>query len=601
MAAPKRGRSASAQSKPGRSLALILIAIVALTGGMFLSGNTTPRLGIDLAGGTSITLKAKADQGSAINKANMDTAVDIMNRRVNGLGVSEAEVQTQGNDNIIVNIPKGTNSKEAQQQVGTTAKLYFRPVLASGPSLPAAKSPSPSASPSGSSSPNPSTSPSASSSSKEKASSSSTGSPSPTASATSQGRAVTDALKAGSTPSPSASSSGSSKPSAKPSATPSGSASGNSAAAKLQAQYAALDCTDPAQRAKVGGASKPGEPTIACGQIKKVWYKYVLGPAAVDGTEVKKAQAVFNTTSAAGWQVQMTFTSSGSKKFADITGELAKKQDPQNEFGIVLDGEVVSSPFVREAITGGQAEISGSFTQQDAQGLANMLSYGALPLSFQEQSVTTVTAALGGEQLHAGLLAGAIGLALVVIYLVVYYRGLSIVAMASLLVSAILTYVIMSLLGPAIHFALNLPAVCGAIVAIGITADSFIVYFERIRDEIREGRSLRPAVERAWPRARRTILVSDFVSFLAAAVLFIVTVGKVQGFAFTLGLTTLLDVVVVFFFTKPLMTLLARRPFFANGHKWSGLDPKSLGAKPPLRRTRRPAGPAAGPVDPKEA
>lgn len=601
VAAPKRGRSASAQSKPGRSLALILIAIVALTGGMFLSGNKTPRLGIDLAGGTSITLKAKADQGSAINKANMDTAVDIMNRRVNGLGVSEAEVQTQGNDNIIVNIPKGTNSKEAQQQVGTTAKLYFRPVLASEPSLPAGKSPSPSTSPSGSSSPNPSTSPSASSSSKEKASSSSSGSPSPTASATSQGRAVTDALKAGSTPSPGASPSGSTKPSATPSAKPSGSATGNAAAAKLQAQYATLDCTDPAQRAKVGGAAKPGDPTIACGQIKKVWYKYVLGPAAVDGTEVKKAQAIFNTTGAAGWQVQMTFTSSGAKKFADITGTLAQKQPPQNEFGIVLDGEVVSSPFVQTAITGGQAEISGSFTQQDAQSLANMLSYGALPLSFQEQSVTTVTAALGGEQLHAGLLAGAIGLALVVIYLVVYYRGLSIVAMASLLVSAILTYVIMSLLGPAIHFALNLPAVCGAIVAIGITADSFIVYFERIRDEIREGRSLRPAVERAWPRARRTILVSDFVSFLAAAVLFIVTVGKVQGFAFTLGLTTVLDVVVVFFFTKPLMTLLARRAFFADGHKWSGLDPKSLGAKPPLRRTRRPAGPAAGSVDPKEA
>ncbi|MEV6115542.1 protein translocase subunit SecD [Streptomyces sp. NPDC052109] len=597
MAAPKRGRSASAQSKPGRSLALILIAIVALTGGMFLSGNKTPRLGIDLAGGTSITLKAKADQGSAINKANMDTAVDIMNRRVNGLGVSEAEVQTQGTDNIIVNIPKGTNSKEAQQQVGTTAKLYFRPVLASEPSGGAAQSPSPSASPSGSSSPKPSgsASPSAGSSSKEKASSSSTASP--TASATSQGRAVTDALKAGSTPSPSPSASGSSKPSA----TPSASSSAGTAAAKLQAQYAALDCTKPAERAKVGGASKPGDPTVACGQIRKVWYKYVLGPAAVDGTEVKKAQAVFDTQGASGWQVQMTFTSSGSKKFADITGQLAKNQSPQNEFGIVLDGEVVSSPFVQQAITGGQAEISGSFTQQDAQSLANMLSYGALPLSFQEQSVTTVTAALGGEQLHAGLLAGAIGLALVVIYLVAYYRGLSVVAMASLLVSAILTYVIMSLLGPAIGFALNLPAVCGAIVAIGITADSFIVYFERIRDEIREGRSLRPAVERAWPRARRTILVSDFVSFLAAAVLFIVTVGKVQGFAFTLGLTTVLDVVVVFLFTKPLMTLLARRKFFANGHKWSGLDPQSLGAKPPLRRTRRPAGPAAGPVDPKEA
>ncbi|GAA2778637.1 protein translocase subunit SecD [Streptomyces rameus] len=596
MAAPKRGRSASAQSKPGRSLALILIAIVALTGGMFASGHKTPRLGIDLAGGTSITLKAKADQGSAINKANMDTAVDIMNRRVNGLGVSEAEVQTQGNDNIIVNIPKGTNSKEAQEQVGTTAKLYFRPVLASEPSGPAGKSPSPSASSGGGSSPKPGTSPSSSASSKEKVSS--PGSSSPTATATSQGRAVTDALKAGSTPSPSGSPSGSGKPSASPSAS---SGSGSDTAAKLQAQYAALDCTKPTDRATAGKNVQPGQPTVACGENDGAWYKYLLGPAAVDGTEVKKAQAIFDTVGASGWQVQMTFTGKGAKKFADITGELAKKQQPQNEFGIVLDGQVVSSPFVRQAITGGQAEISGSFTQDDAQSLANMLSYGALPLSFQEQSVTTVTAALGGEQLHAGLLAGAIGLALVVIYLVVYYRGLSLVAMASLVVSAILTYVIMALLGPAIGFALNLPAVCGAIVAIGITADSFIVYFERIRDEIREGRTLRPAVERAWPRARRTILVSDFVSFLAAAVLFIVTVGKVQGFAFTLGLTTVLDVVVVFFFTKPLMTLLARRRFFADGHKWSGLDPKSLGAKPPLRRTRRPAGPAAGPVDPKEA
>jgi preprotein translocase subunit SecD len=226
-----------------------------------------------------------------------------------------------------------------------------------------------------------------------------------------------------------------------------------------------------------------------------------------------------------------------------------------------------------------------------------MLKYGALPLDFKESSVTTVTAALGGEQLHAGLVAGAIGLGLVMVYLVVYYRGLSVIAIASLMVSAMLTYVLMALLGPAIGFALNLPAVCGAIVAIGITADSFIVFFERIRDEIREGRTLRPAVERAWPRARRTILVSDFVSFLAAAVLFIVTVGKVQGFAFTLGLTTVLDVVVVFFFTKPLMTLLARRKFYASGHKWSGLDPKALGAKPPLRRTRRPS----APVDPKEA
>ncbi|MEW2398419.1 protein translocase subunit SecD [Streptomyces sp. NPDC046862] len=593
MAAPKKGRSASAQSKPGRALALILIAIAALTGGMFASGHTTPRLGIDLAGGTSITLEAENEPGqpNAINKTNMDTAVDIMNRRVNGLGVTEAEVQTQGNSNIIVNIPKGTNSKQARDQVGTTAKLYFRPVLTTEVSGKGA-TPSPSTSPSGS----PSASPSGSKAGdkageNEKATSPSSATPSSTA--TSQGRAVTDALKADPTPSGSAS--------AKASGSPSASASGGTAnddTAKLQAAYAALDCTKPAQRAKAGDGAQPGDPTLACGQnSQKQWQKYILGPAAVAGTDVDEAQAVFDTQSAAGWKVTMKFTSGGAKKFADITGQLSKNQQPQNQFAIVLDGNVVSDPSVSQSITGGNAEISGSFSQEEAQGLANMLKYGALPLTFKEASVTTVTAALGGEQLHAGLIAGAIGLGLVVLYLVVYYRGLSLIAIASLLVSAALTYVIMSLLGPTIGFALNLPAVCGAIVAIGITADSFIVYFERVRDEIREGRSLRPAVERAWPRARRTILVSDFVSFLAAAVLFVVTVGKVQGFAFTLGLTTVLDVVVVFLFTKPLLTLLARRKFFANGHSWSGLDPKRLGARPPLRRTRRPAAPA----DPKEA
>lgn len=585
VAAPKKGRSASAQSRPGRSLALILIAIAALTGGMFASGQTTPRLGIDLAGGTSITLTAKNEPGqpNAINKTNMDTAVDIMNRRVNGLGVSEAEVQTQGSDNIIVNIPKGTNSEQARKQVGTTAKLYFRPVLATEASGAEA-----------SATPTPSASGSSSSKSGDKATSSSA---TPSASATTQGRVVSDALKAGS--SPSASSTPSSSASSSSSASASPSASVDPATAKLQAAYAALDCSDKAVRAKAGADAKPTEPTVACGQDKNssgVWQKYVLGPAEVAGTDIKKAGAVFDTQSAAGWKVTMDFTSGGSKKFAAITGKLAQNQPPQNQFAIVLDGQVVSDPSVAQSLSG-SAEISGSFTQTEAQDLANMLKYGALPLSFKESSVTTVTAALGGEQLHAGLIAGAIGLALVILYLVIYYRGLSAIAIASLGVSAILTYVLMALLGPAIGFALNLPAVCGAIVAIGITADSFIVFFERIRDEIREGRTLRPAVERAWPRARRTILVSDFVSFLAAAVLFIVTVGKVQGFAFTLGLTTVLDVVVVFFFTKPLMSLLARRKFFAEGHRWSGLDPKRLGAKPPLRRTRR----ASAPVDTKEA
>lgn len=595
MAAPKKGRRPTgAQGRPGRALAIILIAMVALTAGMFISKQTTPRLGIDLAGGTSITLKAKSEPGKpdAINETNMNTAVGIIERRVNGLGVSEAEVQTQGRDHIIVNIPKGMNEKQAREQVGTTAQLYFRPVLAFADGAPVAPEPSGSPSPSASGSGAPKAQDG------NKPSSPAT----PSSSATSQGRALSEALKAPNapTPSPSASESKKADDKAAPTPTPTPPPSGDeAAAAALQAKFAALDCTDEAQRAAVGKGVKPEEPTLACGQRGDAWGKWVLGPAAVEGKDVKSAKGVIDQQSGQ-WIVTMDFNDRGSDAFAKVTGELAAKQMPQNQFAIVLDGSVVSDPSVSSAITGGNAQISGGFTQQSAQDLGNMLSYGALPLSFQEDSVTTVTAALGGEQLRAGLIAGAIGLLLVVIYLLVYYRGLAFIAIISLLVSAILTYTIMALLGKGIGFALNLPAVCGAIVAIGITADSFIVYFERIRDEIREGRTLRPAVERAWPRARRTILVSDFVSFLAAAVLFIVTVGKVQGFAFTLGLTTLLDVVVVFLFTKPVMTLLARTKFFSSGHPWSGLDPKRLGAKPPLRRSRR-TGAAPAPVDAKEA
>ncbi|MFE7756642.1 protein translocase subunit SecD [Streptomyces sp. NPDC057418] len=582
MAAPKKGRGSSGgQSKPGRALALILIAMVALTGGMFLSGHTTPRLGIDLAGGTSITLKAKSQPGKpeAINETNMNTAVSIIERRVNGLGVSEAEVQTQGKSNIIVNIPKGTNSKQAREQVGTTAQLYFRPVLTVTGGAP---TPAGSASPTASGSGEPSATPSAKASSPDTASD---GDSTPSASATTQGRAVTGALKKDATPTPSGSGAAE---------TPAATGTPDAATAALEKKFTALDCTDPAARAKAGDGVKPEDSTVACSSEGDA--KYLLGPAEVSGTDVDDAKAQFDQQRGI-WLVSMEFTDKGSKKFQTITKKLSAQQSPQNQFAISLDGEVVSAPQVNETLSG-SAEISGSFTQQSAEDLANVLSYGALPLSFSEDTVTTVTAALGGEQLEAGLIAGAIGLALVVIYLVAYYRGLAFIALLSLLASGILTYTIMSLLGPAIGFALNLPAVCGAIVAIGITADSFIVYFERIRDEIREGRTLRPAVERAWPRARRTILVSDFVSFLAAAVLFLVTVGKVQGFAFTLGLTTLLDVVVVFLFTKPVMTMMARTKFFASGNAWSGLDPTRLGAKPPLRRTRR----VNAPTDhPKEA
>ncbi|WP_103535745.1 protein translocase subunit SecD [Streptomyces sp. SM11] len=590
MAAPKKGRGPSGgQGRPGRALALILIAMVALAGGMFLSGHTTPRLGIDLAGGTSITLEAQNQPGkpNAINKTNMDTAVGIIERRVNGLGVSEAEVQTQGSKNIIVNIPKGTNSKQAQEQVGTTAQLYFRPVLtvqASGP-----EEPQPSGSPTPSDSATPKPGESAEGQDKPEGEEATGSEAAPSASATTQGRAVTGALTKD-TPTPGASDEP--KPSDSPEAPP----SADPATAKLQEEFAKLDCTDPKQRSEAGQDAKPTDSIVACGSnVPGSYEKYVLGPAEVSGSDVDDAEGAIEQQTGQ-WIVSMEFTSAGAKKFQKITGRLSQQQPPMNQFAIVLDGEVVSAPSVRTALSK-NAQISGSFDQQSAEDLGNILSYGALPLTFEEVSVTTVTAALGSDQLRGGLIAGAVGLALVIIYLVAYYRGLAFIALLSLLVSGVLTYTIMSLLGPAIGFALNLPAVCGAIVAIGITADSFIVYFERVRDEIREGRTLRPAIERAWPRARRTILVSDFVSFLAAAVLFVVTVGKVQGFAFTLGLTTLLDVVVVFLFTKPLMTLMGRTKFFSKGGPWSGLDPKRLGAQPPLRRSRR----VNAPTEPKEA
>ncbi|MFC4032094.1 protein translocase subunit SecD [Streptomyces polygonati] len=589
MAAANKGRrSSGSQGYPGRALAVILIALVALTGGIFLSGHKTPRLGIDLAGGVSITLTAKPHQGSAVTKANMDTAVNIINQRVNALGVSEAEVQTQGSNTIIVDIPKGTNAAQAEKQVGTTAQLYFRQVLQQVAGTPTKPAPAPSPSgaatpkPSGTATPKPSGSatPSGSTSSSKSTATPSSGS-------TPQGRALSDALKAPTPVPTSPASTPGAADTPPPATTPTAPTTNTTLPAALQTKMDNLDCTNAEQRANASGVNNPKDPVIACGQQGKQWIKYALGPSLIDGKNVSSASSGFDTQQGNGWVVNLSFDHTGASKFTTVTGNLASQAPPNNQFAIDLDGNVISAPSVSQALVGGSAQISGSFTQQSADDLANVLKFGSLPLSFNISDTTSVSAALGGEQLRGGLIAGAVGLALVVLYMFAYYRGLAGVAIVSLLVSAALTYTIMCLLGQAIGFALNLPAVCGAIVAIGITADSFIVFFERIRDELREGRSLQPAVARGWPRARRTILVSDFVSFLAAAVLYVVSVGKVQGFAFTLGLTTVLDVVVVFLFTKPLMTILARRPFFAQGHKWSGLDPKSLGVKAPLRRVRR--------------
>ncbi|MGA4543691.1 protein translocase subunit SecD [Uniformispora flossi] len=632
MAAPK----SSTRGHPGRALALIAAIIVALYGLMFATGDTTPRLGIDLAGGTSVTLQAKPDQGSgknAVNADSMNTAVQIIRDRVNAFGVSEAEVQTQGSDHIVINIPKGKGEKEAAAQVGQTAKLYFRPVLAAErmPVTPqqATASPSPNASQSPSGSPSPTGSPAGNQPQGQATSAPPSGNTTPTATGSAKATATSSTtakpqsrvipnLK-DETPAPNPSG-GATTPPPFDMSSPGGAAtdptqqqqqpttqdlSAFGVTPELQAKYNALDCSNPANRG-IGNVTNPQQATVACetkpqdGSIEK----YILGPAAIDGTDVKSSNAQLPPQGqAGGWEVALKFDGSGTNKFTQITGDLAGGKFPTNRFAVELDGTVVVAPSVQQELPGGQAVITGSFSQKEAKNLANVLKFGALPLSFEQSEVTTVSAALGSDQLRGGLIAGAIGMFLVMVYSIAYYRGLGVVSLVSLLVSAILTFGVMSVLGRGIGFALNLPAVCGAIAAIGITADSFIVYFERIRDEVREGRSLQPAVFKAWPRARRTILVSDFVSFLAAAVLYWVSVGKVKGFAFTLGLTTLLDIVVVFLFTKPLMVILARKKFFASGHPWSGLDPKRLGAKTPklaYRATRRPR-PRPGSAEPKEA
>ncbi len=376
----------------------------------------------------------------------------------------------------------------------------------------------------------------------------------------------------------------------------------------VQAQFDKLNCADPNWQKVIynNQPSKwddPGSQIVSCENIPgQGLVKYALDKSLVLGTMVTKASASLNPQSANAWQVNLNFNSEGAKKFSDLTSQMytqytsgGQPTSVLDQFAIVLDGKVVSAPTVNGLIPGGQAQITGTFTQDQATQLANVLAYGALPLTFTKQSVESVSPQLGSSQLKAGLIAAGIGLLLVVLYSFLYYRGLAIVSVLSLMIAALLSYLSVVALSTYYGFSLSLSGVAGLIVAIGITADSFVVYFERLRDEVREGRSLRAAVERGWTRARRTILVSDTVSFLAAALLYYFAIGDVKGFAFTLGLTTVIDVVVVFLFTKPMVTLLARTRFFSSGHPMSGLDPVRLGARNPWRGGKRvPARTAAG-------
>jgi preprotein translocase subunit SecD len=583
----------------GRTLAILGLAVLVLGVWTFWPGQVhTPKLGLDLRGGTQVILTPTANQGGVVvTDDQLKQAVEIIRQRVDGFGVAESEVTTQGNGqnaSIIVSIPGATN-QAVLNSLATTAKLDFRPVLAEavGGSVPTT-SPSPTAS--GTATPKPSTSVTATASAGSATATASAGTPSPSASSTGNGAAVTSALKGtADSASPSASPSPTTSPSASPSASrspqPTASTGANGITsvgglppiqsktndAALQTAYANLDCTKPG--ATTGGLADPTQYLVTCAKDGSL--KYLLDKAAVRGTEIASASAGLSQTGG-GWEVNLTFTSTGAQQFATVTGELAQNQSPQNQFGIVLDGLVESSPYVSTAILGGSAVITGSFTADEAKALANVLKYGSLPVSLEVSSVETVSPTLGQDQLNAGLLAGALGLLLVVVYLVAYYRALGLVAVASLAVAASITYFLFVILGRQLGLTLSLAGVAGAIVAIGITADSFVVYFERIRDEIREGRSLRAAGDAGWLRARRTILAADFVSFLAAIVLYFLSVGGVRGFAFTLGLTTIVDVVVAFLFTRPLVSLLMRSKAFTSGKAWTGLSPNRLGVKPQI-------------------
>jgi preprotein translocase subunit SecD len=558
---------ATTTGHPGRTLIILGVLVAGLITLMAVSGTWTPKLGLDLRGGTTITLTAKNTTGTgAVDPNSLQLAKTIIQSRVDSLGVGESEVTTSGDNQIIVTVPN-VQQDELVRLVGQTAVLRFRAVYAAEQIQPPEPTPSTTAEASQGATAKPSGEASAGSSETAKA-------PSPAASAPKTGNnAPMPAL-----------------PTAPPlpldkacvpadgKGSPPDKALDWQPTEACQAAFAEFTC-----ETKVTEVADQG--LFACNQEKTE--KYLLGPTLIEGNQLTSAVAGIPQNNV-NWVVNLEFNPSGSAAFEKATRQISQQSEPQNRFAIVLDGVSISAPSVNEAIPGGRAEISGNFTQKTATELANVLKYGALPLAFDVSEVNNVSATLGGEQLRAGIIAGLIGLALVVGYCFLYYRGLGIVVVASLAIAAIITYACMVLLGSSVGFALNLPGIAGAIVAIGITADSFVIFFERIRDEVREGRSLRTAVETGWRRARQTILIADTVSMLSALVLFVLAIGAVRGFAFTLGLTTLIDVLVVFLFTKPLMTLLARTKFFGGGHPLSGLDPRHLGVPAlPGSRTRR--------------
>jgi preprotein translocase subunit SecD len=569
----------SGQLPVGRYLGVLVGILAVLYALVFFTGDKpTPKLGLDLEGGTTVTLQARTTDGKPPSGEALDQARQIIERRVNALGVAEAEVVTQGGDRVVISVP-GSNG-DAAKTVGQTAQLRFRPVIASGTAAPA---PATTPTPSGSAKPSATATPSArpSVSAAPSGSSSPQGwAPAATSAAPPTGAAPTASAPAATAPAPADTSI--------PTSPPSG--GDPKQYQKAVAAYQALTCAAK-DESSAASLDKPTDYIASCDQDGAT--KYLLQPAIIEGTQIGGASVVPPDTSNAQWRVSLDFKGRGQSIWAEYTSKhnvTVSPNDPANRVAFVLDGRTISAPEIQGTING-QTEVTGQFTQQSATDLANVLKYGALPLTFEQQEALTISPTLGTDQLKAGLLAGGIGIALVFIYSLLYYRALGLIMIASLILSGVLVYAVLVILGRQIGFTLTLAGVTGFIVAIGITADSFVVFFERLKDEIRDGRSPRSAVPRAWVRARRTILSADAVSFLAAAILYYLAAGSVKGFAFTLGLSTVLDLVIVFLFTHPIVALAARSKTFMSP-RFSGLGAvqrvaaeraaKSAAAAPPV-------------------
>jgi preprotein translocase subunit SecD len=559
--------------KPLRVLAALTAMTLALAGLLFAAvtwgtGSYEPKLGLDLEGGTQMILEPVLVGNASVSTEQLNQARDIIVQRVDANGVAGAEVTTRNGTNIVVSMP-GTPDKATEDAIRRSSQMRFRPVLAAAPGV-NQPTPTSSGTATGTASPTGSASPTATGSATATA----------TGAATTAKSALPGAfVKSSTTPTPSPTTS-----------TPTGTSTGSGAKPKdgsdlawvtdeLAAQFQALDCSK--DGVLDGIVDDPAKPLVTCSDTGAE--KYILGPVEVRGDEIKDAVAGYvplqNGQPSSQVEIRLSFNNSGTKAFGTVTKRLVNLEDPRNRFAVTLDSAVLTAPTAQAAILNGQASITGQFTINSARDLANQLKFGALPLSFTLQTRDQISPTLGGEQLRMGLIAGLIGFALVFLYSLLQYRALGFVTVASILIAALLTYLTITVLGWSHNFRLDMAGVTGLIVAIGVTADSFIVYFERIRDEVREGRPLRAAVDTGWKRARRTILAADGVNFLAAFVLYLLASSNVRGFAFTLGLTTLIDLLIVVMFTHPVVALLAGTKFFGGGHRWSGLDPERLGAK----------------------